>query len=478
MTELTKFFTALSERARKENDLSDITYAMCEANLEFRKFFLDFFFREANLDVKTVKISREHSTEWGRPDFWIRTADGLLYIVEVKIWDSNHHFEQYFEILNSDEGCCGNGEGIDSAWKRLGYIANYKIEHNVTGECGTEVNKGENVCELCVVQTWREFQERLEKQRQLMEDRAIQAYAKYLRSVCPFDDFKLDADWQVNPNDFVKIRMFVEAIHTALADVGGKVYSRRKGFCSKWHIGEFFELPMKDGPVWGWCGACYDSDRKGAYASVEFEDRDGWGRQICSQYKRNVKDDVLDLYLGLGDIELDSFGERLKKVLLALKKGNSVSGCVDFALGEKRLSTLYAMKCLPYAIENAFADPQFISTIESAGYQMVISDERDAESQEGWCGRYINLTHTEPGRPSFQWWTGIIFAEDYMLDKSQRESKRAPLFVLEVNHTIAGEISGWTDDSQGWRAKAFDVAVPFSDVMKEVKNEIKKLIGC
>ena len=98
MTELTKFFTALSERARKENDLSDITYAMCEANLEFQKFFLDFFFREANLDVKTVKISREHSTEWGRPDFWIRTADGLLYIVEVKIWDSNHHFEQYFEI--------------------------------------------------------------------------------------------------------------------------------------------------------------------------------------------------------------------------------------------------------------------------------------------------------------------------------------------------------------------------------------------
>ena len=45
MTELTKFFTALSERARKENDLSDITYAMCEANLEFQKFFLDFFFR-------------------------------------------------------------------------------------------------------------------------------------------------------------------------------------------------------------------------------------------------------------------------------------------------------------------------------------------------------------------------------------------------------------------------------------------------
>ena len=43
MTDLNKFFKALSERAYKENGLSDVTYSMCESNKVFRQFFLDFF---------------------------------------------------------------------------------------------------------------------------------------------------------------------------------------------------------------------------------------------------------------------------------------------------------------------------------------------------------------------------------------------------------------------------------------------------
>ena len=89
MTDLTKFFDALSERGRKENDLSDVTYAMCEADLKFRQFFLDFFFREANLDAHSVMIEREHSDLSGRPDFWITDTDGTIYIVEVKIWNGS-----------------------------------------------------------------------------------------------------------------------------------------------------------------------------------------------------------------------------------------------------------------------------------------------------------------------------------------------------------------------------------------------------
>ena len=39
MTVISKFFTALSKRAYKENDLSDVTYAMCEADPVFNPTF-------------------------------------------------------------------------------------------------------------------------------------------------------------------------------------------------------------------------------------------------------------------------------------------------------------------------------------------------------------------------------------------------------------------------------------------------------
>ena len=122
MTDLNKFFKALSERAYKENDLSDVTYSMCESNKVFRQFFLDFFFRSFNIDAQAVTITREYATEWGRPDFYIRRGNEL-FIVEVKIWDGSHHFEQYKEILDEQNKKYGKEE---DNWKRLGYIANYE----------------------------------------------------------------------------------------------------------------------------------------------------------------------------------------------------------------------------------------------------------------------------------------------------------------------------------------------------------------
>lgn len=125
MADIAKFFEAFSERAYKENDLSDVTYAMCEADLKFRQFFLDFFFHESHLDAHNVTIEREHPDALGRPDFWIKDDKGVLYIVEVKIWDGNHHFEQYYNILSVNNGENSTREDV-AAWRRLGYIANYE----------------------------------------------------------------------------------------------------------------------------------------------------------------------------------------------------------------------------------------------------------------------------------------------------------------------------------------------------------------
>lgn len=95
---LSAFFSALAERAYKENDLSDVTYALLEANNAFRQFFLDFFFPHEGLEGVKVVIEREHVIGDSRPDFWIRNRNEV-YLVEVKIWDGGHHFEQYHKRL-------------------------------------------------------------------------------------------------------------------------------------------------------------------------------------------------------------------------------------------------------------------------------------------------------------------------------------------------------------------------------------------
>ena len=96
---ISDFFVALSKRAYKENDLSDVTFALCEADAAFKKFFLDFFFGAENLDASEVVLEREVAYPDGsRPDFVIRTGSEVCF-VEVKIWDCNHHFAQYPDYL-------------------------------------------------------------------------------------------------------------------------------------------------------------------------------------------------------------------------------------------------------------------------------------------------------------------------------------------------------------------------------------------
>lgn len=123
MTDISKFFTALSERAYKENDLSDITYAMCEADPVFKQFFLDFFFEDQELKAEDCSITREVAyPDRARPDLVVREKNGGVYFVEVKIWDGNHHFAQYASTL----------EKIEQVEKtkvcdHFGYIANYEV---------------------------------------------------------------------------------------------------------------------------------------------------------------------------------------------------------------------------------------------------------------------------------------------------------------------------------------------------------------
>ena len=65
--EFSDFFSALAERKHNENDLSDITYALCYSDDEFCRFFLHFCFDE---EIKTFDLTREYQRDSSRPDFY------------------------------------------------------------------------------------------------------------------------------------------------------------------------------------------------------------------------------------------------------------------------------------------------------------------------------------------------------------------------------------------------------------------------
>ena len=109
---------------RHENDLSNITVALCNASSIFKDLFLRFFFPQIISD-DIIRISREARDINGmgcRVDIHISMKSGDPYIIEVKINDTNHHFGQYesaYKITKDHFGYITNYYCIEGV--RLGY---------------------------------------------------------------------------------------------------------------------------------------------------------------------------------------------------------------------------------------------------------------------------------------------------------------------------------------------------------------------
>jgi hypothetical protein len=154
MSQLKDFFSTLHWRFSSENDLSDFTWCVCETNESFRILFLKFFFPDVEFK-KISKFNREFSKDNSRADFLI-TNDGIDYVIECKIGDRNHHFEQY---LNS----------YDLSNDRLGYIVNYSF-----------TKQGFSV------KTWTEFYDYLISNlpSNNEEKEIFESYLEYLKNTC------------------------------------------------------------------------------------------------------------------------------------------------------------------------------------------------------------------------------------------------------------------------------------------------------
>jgi hypothetical protein len=159
MAVMTEFFNNLAWRRRKENDLSDITWALCWSSEYFqRKFLLHCFGKEiSGID----SFEREYASGDCRPDFYIKCKDGNEYLIEIKIYDRNTHFEKYEKEFPHTE---------------KSFLANYK-QKNRSG---------------WKIKNWNDFSKTLSQLKDIpKEDNdLIQGYIAYLNSVIYYTEVK------------------------------------------------------------------------------------------------------------------------------------------------------------------------------------------------------------------------------------------------------------------------------------------------
>lgn len=161
---LNDFFEQLANYYYLENDLSNVTVALCNSNEFFKGKFIKFFFPAIDVD-EIVSIEREIPDKKGmgsRVDILIKMNDEKLpYLIEVKIGDKNHHFGQY-------------EKAYDIPKERLGYITNY--------DCVEGKKMGYDV------KSWEEFYRYLSSVK--TADVLIHGYLRYLARVCGILDIK------------------------------------------------------------------------------------------------------------------------------------------------------------------------------------------------------------------------------------------------------------------------------------------------
>jgi hypothetical protein len=222
------FFDKLSDRFRSENDLSDITWAICEACPIFQKLFVQFFFNDIS-DISKISIfKREHSSESCRPDFYIKIGNTEL-VVECKINDRNHHFEQYKSQFPN---------------ARFGYITNYPLTHS-----GKDYE----------IRQWSEFKTFLEaaltKETDIQTVNLISGYLKYLTNVCGIFNLR-----KMNLNNLSSLYHFnhlIKKIASSIDDHESSLYNQGKNYDAE-RSGQYFELKKSNNnKVWPWLGVYY-----------------------------------------------------------------------------------------------------------------------------------------------------------------------------------------------------------------------------
>ena len=249
-------FENLSHRFRNENDLSDITWAMCQTSESFKEDFLKFFFPE--IDIKAItEFVREKIAGDSRADFCIKIG-GMTYIIECKIGDTNHHFEQYcaaFEIPR----------------ERLGYITNYNLSKSGF-----------------VTKTWSGLFDCLEKRdlpENSIEKYLYNGYLAYLKNVCSI----VKINKLMNINGMYDLYCFSEVLKSVLdRETDGYKLGIGTRDLKDWSAGYNFEVSPAQADlqdIWVWVGVYYDRPEPVIYFKIW--NNDAWGKPFFDKIEKN-----------------------------------------------------------------------------------------------------------------------------------------------------------------------------------------------
>ena len=252
-----EFFSILSERFYNENDLSDFTWAMCQTSDNFLTAFLDFFF--PNEKFGEIYLEREAADEDCRPDFQFE-HEGKKFLIECKIGDRNHHFEQYIRHYKITP-------------QQLGYITNYPM-----------------IKEGYVVHTWTEFYLFIKKQIPPEELELWNGYLKYLKSVCNIYIFEkpMNLDGMFSLYTFYRSldivftidnEKFSSELYDSRKDTnngGNYWYAPRDGVMGKFFAVNFKHIRLKK--TWGWMGVYFE--REHPLICICFDYRENWGQPV------------------------------------------------------------------------------------------------------------------------------------------------------------------------------------------------------
>ncbi|MCX8080292.1 MAG: hypothetical protein N3F09_03540 [Bacteroidia bacterium] len=261
------FFEILSERKRSENDLSDITWALCLTSHSFQSLFLKFFFPDTEF-LNITRFEREKSECDSRPDFLIEN-NGLIYLIECKIYDRNHHFEQYastFKIPN----------------ERLGYITNYKMTQDGFS-----------------VKTWEELYDHVTNNLPESEnEKALwTGYLKYLKSVCGIIKITKKMDLKGMYSLYLFTELLKKLVNRTETNFELRYYSNKNIQSGNGISGCYFEIKYSNDIIkttWAWVGIYFE--RENPLICLGFENKHGWGKPVY---------DIIDKHLD--KIEKDEY---------------------------------------------------------------------------------------------------------------------------------------------------------------------------
>lgn len=252
------FFRHLSCKFRKENDLSDITWVMCQSCESFRDSLLKFFFPEIQIE-KSISIEREKSEDDSRPDFYIEN-NGDIYLIENKIYDTNHHFGQYDSTFNIVPN-------------RFGYITNYIITDADIREQGYRLH------------TWEELYYYFANGDAVHEEEKslLNGYLEYIKNVCGI--IKIEKPMRLD--GIYSLFSLMEIIEKKLAKRKEDLFSvslyNSNKLCGNGNshgaTGVNFELKYNNiitPRIWGWIGIYYD--RVNPQIIMGFFDNPNWGK--------------------------------------------------------------------------------------------------------------------------------------------------------------------------------------------------------